>query len=171
MKEHSGLIISIIGVIAVAALVLSVVGLLIPGPAGPAGPVGPAGPTGPRGETGALGPQGPVGTVGPQGPKGDPGVSGPVLRTNSYSYVWGEEIVILGSGFTTPPDIYIVDGGGIPRLLAGAVPVSSWGTITVTNNIPNTYAQGGGKIQAVLAGKEIASIPIMIWAKVLFGGG
>jgi hypothetical protein len=170
MKNYSGLIISIIGVIAVAALVLSVVGLLIPGPVGP---VGPAGPAGPQGETGAPGPQGPqgVGTVGPQGPKGDPGVSGPVLRTNSYVYVWGDEIVILGSGFTTPPEIYIVDGGGTPRLLAGAVPVSSWGTIIVTNTIPNTYAQGGGKIQAVLAGKEIASIPIMIWAKVLFGGG
>jgi len=171
MKDYSGLIISVIGIIAVVALVLGVVGLLIPGPAGPAGLAGPAGPQGETGAPGPQGPQGAVGTVGPQGPKGDPGISGPVLRTNSYMYAWGDEIVILGSGFTTPPDIYIVDGGGIPRLLAAAVPVSSWGTITVINNIPNTYAQGVGKMQAILAGKEIASIPIMILAKVLFGGG
>jgi hypothetical protein len=171
MKNYSGIIISVIGVIAAVALVLGIVGLSIPGPVGP---VGPAGPAGPEGETGAPGPQGPqgvVGAVGPQGSKGDPGVSGPALRTNSYMYAWGDEITILGSGFTTPPDIYIVDGGGTPRLLAGAVPVTSWGTITVTNTIPNTYAQGEGKIQAVLAGREIASIPVMIFAKVWLGGG
>jgi hypothetical protein len=152
------------------ALILSIISLLIPGAAGPAGPAGPQGDPGVAGPTGS---QGPAGPAGPAGPKGDPGTTlqSPILKTNDYKYAWGDEIIIIGSGFTTAPEISVTDGGGTSRLLANSLPVSTWGTIIYNNIIPNSWVQGTGKISAMIGGKEVASVPIILLAKVYVGGG
>jgi hypothetical protein len=152
------------------ALILSIVSLLIPGATGPAGPAGAQGEQGVAGPAGAEGPAGPAGSA---GPKGDPGTTlqSPILKTNDYKYAWGDGIIIIGSGFTSAPDIYVTDGGGTSRLLANALPVSTWGTISYDNLVPNSWVQGTGKISAMIGGKEVASAPIILLAKVYVGGG
>jgi hypothetical protein len=155
------------------ALILSIISLLIPGAVGAVGPSGSAGPQGESGVAGPAGPSGPAGPAGSAGPKGEPGTTlqSPVLKTNDYKYAWGDEIIIIGSGFTTPPDIYMIDGGGTPRLIANTVPVSGWGIIIVNYLIPNTWAQGTGKISAMIGTKEISSVPVILLARVYVGGG
>jgi len=51
---------------------------------------------------------------------------------------------------------------GAATLMARAVPVSAWGTFSFNYIVPKNYAQGMGKIQAVLAGNEVTSIPVML---------
>jgi hypothetical protein len=150
--------------LAVLALVLSGIALSIPGDAGPSGPAGLKGETGIAGSSGPTGPAGPTGV---EGPRGDPGASfrAGVLTTNSYKYVWGDVIIISGSGFASPPDIYVTDGGGTSRLLLSGVEVTKWETLKTEGVIPNSYAQGQGNLVAVVAGQEVAMAPILIAAK------
>jgi hypothetical protein len=151
-------------ILAALALVLSGIALSIPGNAGPSGPAGL------EGETGVAGPAGPVGPAGPagaEGPRGDTGATfrAGVITTNSYKYVWGDLIIFMGSGFAVPPDIFITDGGGTSRLFLSRVEVTEWGTLQTEGVIPSTYAQGPGKVIAVVAGQEVAMAPILIAAK------
>jgi len=154
----------LIFILAALALVLSGIALSTPGDAGPSGPAGL------KGETGVAGPVGPTGPAGPggvEGPRGDPGATfrAGVLTTNSYKYVWGDVIIISGSGFASPPDIIITDGGGTSRLFLSRVAVTEWGTLQTEGIIPNTYSQGQGKVVAVVAGQEVATAPILVASK------
>jgi hypothetical protein len=156
----------LIFILAALALVLSGIALSTPGATGLPGPTGPPGPTGLKGETGVAGPTGPTGPAGREGFRGDPGATlrAAVLITNSSKYVWGDGVIITGSGFTKPPDIFITDGGGTSRLLLSSVPVTEWGTLRAEGVIPSSYAQGQGKILAMVAGQEVAMAPIIIVA-------
>ncbi len=164
----------------------------LPGPAGTQGMAGATGPAGiqgiqgiqgskgDKGDTGPAGPTGAVGPTGPVGPRGATGESGSAgtgatatnsmplatLRTDVMYAVRGQNITILGSGFTETVSLVLVSQSGYQYTLSSMA--TSWtgsgGCFLTTVTIPSYMPTGLASVIAQVSSTQIqvATIGIQI---------